>query len=131
MLSTWLSESNEVSGTPVELLGWCRHVCGLQKKDTHTELSICTTWQSDGAAVERQVSPMLCGYHHCCKVTSMNWNRLIYIFLMCWEFGYFRRGNFYMTWENWHLKEPTRIQGSPIKPNKDLGQDWWQADSSS
>lgn len=64
----------------MELLGWCRHVCGLQKKDICRDLNIRTIWQSDEAVVEGQPSPVLCGYCHYYKVTSANGNRLIYIF---------------------------------------------------
>lgn len=60
----------------MELLGWCRHGFGLQKKD----LNIHIIWQSGETVVERQRLPVLSGYWHYCGVTSANGNRLIYIF---------------------------------------------------
>lgn len=52
---------------PDEISKMCRHVCGLQKKDTHKELNICTT-----------CSQVSLSTHHClrCSIITINIEKL-------------------------------------------------------
>lgn len=53
--------------SPDGITKMCRHVCGLQKKDTHKELNICTT-----------CSQVSLSTHHClrCSVITINIEKL-------------------------------------------------------